>query len=220
MMLSQRQPPAYTFPGVVLLIFAVVTTPGHVRAETPGNRFELTPTLGYRFGGEFEEVDGDTTVDLDNSSSFGLILNGRDARNTQWEVYYSRQSTSADTAKVPGLAAETDVEMQYLQIGGTYRGHGDRLRPFISAGIGGTHISPDVSTLESETYWSFSMGTGLQFFTNERWGLRLETRGIVTFLDTDSSLFCVSDGGAVCAFRIEGRALWQLETFAGVTFRF
>ena len=217
MMLSQRRLAANSGPAVTILRLAVATP---VRAETPEYRFELTPTLGYRFGGEFEEVDGDTTVDLDDSSSFGLILNGQDARNTQWEVYYARQATSADTATVPGLGAETDLELHYLQVGGTYRGSGDRVKPFLSAGFGGTHISPDISTLDSETYWSFSIGTGLQFYTSERWGLRLEGRGIGTLVDTDSALFCVSDSGAVCAFRIEGRVLWQFETFAGVTFRF
>ncbi len=220
MMLSQRQLPKYTAPGVILALLAAVTTPGLVRAETPGYRFELTPTLGYHFGGEFENVDSDITVDLDDSSSFGMILNGRDKRNTQWEVYYAQQSTSADTAMVPGLSAETDLDLNYLQIGGTYRGNGDRVRPYLSAGFGGTYISPDVATLGSETYWSFSIGTGFQFFTDERWGLRLEARGIGTLVDTDSALFCVSDSGGVCAFRIEGRVLWQLETFAGVTYRF
>jgi hypothetical protein len=206
--------------GVCAILLAGLSAPQEVRADRSGYRFELTPMLGYRFGGEFEEAEGEITIDLDDASSFGLLLNGRDERNTQWEVYYSKQATTADTVTVPGLTSETDLEIHYLQIGGTYRGSGEKLRPFLSAGIGGTHISPDAPGLGSETYVAFSIGTGLQFFTTGRWGMRLEARGIGTLLDTDSELFCVSEGGAVCAFRLEGRVLWQLETFAGVTFRF
>jgi hypothetical protein len=206
--------------GVCAVLLVGLATPEDVRAETRGYRFELTPLLGYRFGGEFDEVEGETEIDLDDASSFGLILNGRDDRNTQWEVYYSQQSTSADTVTVPGLTSETDVDIYYLLIGGTYRGSGETAKPFLSAGIGGSHISPDAEGLGGETYVGFSIGTGLQLFTTKRWGMRLEARAIGTLLDTDSELFCVSEGGAVCAFRLEGRVLWQLETFAGVTFRF
>lgn len=217
MTLQQR---SGAFTGLCALLLAGASAADDARADAPEYRFELTPILGYRFGGEFDEVEGETTIELDDASSFGLILNGRDEANTQWEVYYSRQATSADTVNVPGLASETDVDIHYLLLGGTYRGSGERIKPFLSAGIGGTHISPDTSALENETFWSFSVGTGLQLYASERWALRLEARGIGTLLDTDSDLFCVSDGGAVCAFRIEGRVLWQLETFAGVTFRF
>jgi hypothetical protein len=40
-------------------------------------------------------------------------------------------------------------------------------------------------------------------------------------IDSDTNLFCASGiGGAVCAIRVDGRVLWQIETFAGVVFRF
>jgi opacity protein-like surface antigen len=211
---------ASAFTAFCAIVLVGLSASDDARADPSAYRFELTPILGYRFGGQFDQTEGETTIDLDDASNFGLILNGRDERNTQWEVYYSQQATSADTATVPGLASQTDVDIHYLQIGGTYRGSGERFKPFLSAGIGGTHISPDAAGLDSETYVAFSVGTGLQFFTTERWGMRIEGRAIGTLLDTDSELFCVSEGGAVCAFRLEGRVLWQFETFAGVTFRF
>ena len=181
---------------------------------------EVTPFAGYGFNGEFEADETDASVSVDDGGSFGLILNGRDTNITQWEVFYAHQSTSADTSAVPGLGADTDVEFDIFQLGGTYQFESDSIRPYIVAGIGGTFVNPKSGGLESDTFWSFSIGTGLQFFADRRWGLRIEARGIGTIVDSESSLFCVSSGGAACAFHLEGTVLWQMQTFAGVTFRF
>jgi opacity protein-like surface antigen len=189
-------------------------------AQENRGAIELTGFAAYNFNGEFDAEDTDATVNLDDAAGFGLILNGWDSAETQWEIYYSQQETSGDTAAVPGLGSDTDIDMQVLQLGGTYRWDGSMMRPFMSAGIGGTFVDPDSSALDSETFWSFSLGAGMQFFPEERWGLRLELRGIGTVVDSDSDLFCVSAGGAVCAFQLEGHVHWQMQAMAGATFRF
>jgi hypothetical protein len=205
----------------VLLALVPLSVPAlAVAQQEPRYDIEITPFVGYGFNGDFESDETDASVHVDDGGSFGLILNGRDTRVTQWEVFYARQSTSADTSAVPGLGADTDVDFDIFQLGGTYLFDGDSIHPFISAGIGGTYVSPDSAGLENDTFWSFSIGTGLQFFTDRRWGVRLEARGIGTIVDSESSLFCVSSGGAACAFHLEGTVLWQMQTFAGFTFRF
>ncbi len=188
--------------------------------KKPERDIEVTPFAGYGFNGEFEADETDASVNVDDGGTFGLVFNGRDTAVTQWEVYYAHQSTAADTSAVPGLGADTDVEFDIFQLGGTYRFESDSIRPYIVAGIGGTYVNPKSTGLESDTFWSFSIGTGLQFFTDRRWGLRLEARGIGTIVDSESSIFCVSAGGAACSFHLEGTVLWQMQTFAGVTFRF
>lgn len=190
-------------------------------ADSDDYNFELTPFGAFRMGGEFDDDASLGTVELDDGAGFGLIASGPDTAVTQWEVYYSQQDTTADTSEVPELEPETDMNIQYLQLGGTYRWEGSRtMRPFLSAGIGATWMEPDASGLDSEAFWSVSIGTGMQFFTTERWGVRLEARAIGTFVDSDSKLFCVSSGGAVCAFALQGQVLWQVEALAGFTVRF
>ncbi len=100
-------------------------------------------------------------------------------------------------------------------------GDGELARPYLAATLGGTYISPDAEGLKSDTFWSFSIGTGLQVFPAKHLGLRLEARAWGTLLSSSSSLFCSSgpDGGA-CAIAVSGEMLWQVETFAGVVFRF
>jgi hypothetical protein len=211
-----------TTAGLAALLLAALAAPQAAgAAEQDDYDFEATAFGGYRFGGDFEAEEGEGTIELDDRGSFGFILNGEDSTRTQWEVYYSRQATDADTSDVPDLPATIDVDVQNVLLGGTYQWDGELARPFMSAGVGGTYIAPDASGLDSDTFWAFSIGTGLQFFEGRRWGLRLEARGVGTLVDSESKIFCASGAaGGACAFQLKGRVFWQLETFAGVTFRF
>jgi opacity protein-like surface antigen len=186
---------------------------------------EITPYAGFGFGGTFEDADSAASAELDDDAAFGVIFNLRQAGNTQWEIIYSRQATTADTAGLlvpePALEVALDVDIHYFQGGGTYQGDGERVRPYLAATIGGTHIAPRSSGFESDTFFSFSIGTGLQVRPSERLGLRLEARAFGTLVDSDSRLFCTSDsGGGLCAIAVDGNMLWQLQTFAGLVFRF
>jgi len=52
-------------------------------------------------------------------------------------------------------------------------------------------------------------------------GVRLEVRGHGTLIDSGTDLFCETGPSInVCALRIEGDMLWQIDTFAGIVFRF
>jgi hypothetical protein len=78
-----------------------------------------------------------------------------------------------------------------------------------------------VPGLNSETFWSFSIGAGLQIRPSDRLGIRLEARAWGTLIESDTTLFCLSGvQGASCGIRMDGRVLWQLETIAGIVVRF
>mgnify|MGYP000489452356 CR=1 FL=1 len=210
------------YPVALAMLSLLLAAPfSAAQTQADDYRFALTPYGGYRFGGEFQQVDTDATAELDDSPSFGLILSGRDSNNTNWEVLFSRQSTDVDTTDVPGVGPSTDLDMTFLQLGGTYEFDGDVARPFIAATFGGARFEPNADGLDDDTFWAFTFGTGLHFRPNERLGFRLEARAWGTVLDSDSKILCVS-GPAVsnCSFAIKGDVLWQVETFAGVTFRF
>jgi opacity protein-like surface antigen len=183
--------------------------------------FELTPFAAYRFGGQFYVTDSDASLKLDDSPSYGLLLNIRHQANTQWEVLYSRQRTEARAPGVsPGIGA-LDVDIQTLQGGGTYQGDGDTVRPYLAATIGGTHIKTVGSGSGSDTFVSFSMGLGLQIRPSSRLGLRLEARGYGTLTSSNTDLFCQTGPDQnICAIRVDGNVMWQLEALAGIVFRF
>jgi hypothetical protein len=182
---------------------------------------EITPFGAYRFGGTFDVTNSDMSFELDDSSSYGLIINFREKQDTQWEVLYSRQKTDASLSGAAVGTPLVDVDLQVLQLGGTYQGHGDTVRPYLAATIGGTHIKARSTGSASETFWSGSIGLGIQIRPNSRLGIRLEARAYGTFIETNSEIFCGSGPAAAgCTVRIDGKVLSQIETIAGIVFRF
>ena len=188
-----------------------------VNAQDGPRDFEITPIGGYRFGGTFDIAGSSESYELNDSSSLGVILNLREQHNTQWELLYSHQSTDAELNGA-GLAPTVGIDMDVLQFGGTYQGQDDRLRPYVALTVGGTRIRSDA---DSDTFFSGSIGLGLQIMPNERIGIRLEARAYATLTDSDTDLFCRTGPDLnVCAVRVDGELLSQVETFAGLVLRF
>ena len=190
-------------------------------AQQESASFELTPLLGYRFGGTFELEESPDSYDFEDSASYGLIVNFPHRGNTFWEVYYSRQSTEAEFSDPASSNRLLDIDSQILQIGGTYQFEGDTVLPYLAATIGGTHVKASANGSESDTFWSGSIGLGILVAPNSRVGLRLEARGHVTFTNSSTDLLCVvSPDLNACAIQVTGDVLTQFETFAGVVVRF
>jgi hypothetical protein len=193
-------------------------------ADAQDARFELTPYLGYRIGGEFEQQNGSQKYELDEGNSAGLIFNivARDV-NTQWQLLYGQQSTSLKTPLTFDPSARLGLDVEYFQFGGTYLfdDDGDDTRPFVALTAGVTHFGPTLAGVDSESFFSGSIGGGVQLLKTHRVGVRLEARVFATFVNTDGAIFCHSGpqaGG--CAITIHGTALYQFEASAGVVFRF
>ncbi len=210
--------------SVVLLLIAVA--PARLMAGEAGvYRLSVTPLAGYRMGGEFDAEEGDEEVSLDDDAVVGLIVNVpaqgmRGDDYTEWELYVSRQSAGLDDAPA-GVDPSLEIDITHVLLGGTYVGAGESYRPFLAAGIGAAHLSPDGAGYDSDTVFAFALGGGAQVFPAERIGVRLEARVLGAVIDSDSAIFCRSDGGgAACAFRASGDVLWQWEVFAGLTARF
>ena len=138
-------------------------------------------------------------------------------------MYFSQQQTEAELSD-PTIADQfVDVDFYTLQLGGTYLFEGEAVRPYLAMTVGGTHIksNPDGGNGDSDTFISGSFGLGFKFQPSKRLGLRLEARVNGIFMRESSKLFCGTGPNAnVCAVEIDGSMLGQLETFAGIVFRF
>lgn len=179
---------------------------------------ELTPFAGFRFGGGFTDNTTDADLDVDEGESLGLILDVRATPETQYELFYSFQKTELQGNGLLGGDPLFDLDIHYLHLGGTYLFPGERVVPFVGGGLGLTYFSPDGPGLDSEVYFSLSLGGGAKIPISKRVGLRLEGRGFLTILPDSSDLFCVSSGGAACAVRVQGDVFGQVELLAGISF--
>jgi Outer membrane protein beta-barrel domain len=179
------------------------------------NAFEITPFVGYMFGGEFEDPVDSADRDLDGATNFGVIFDFAIESWRQYELLYSMQSTELDGV-VP-----LDMDVQYLQIGGTVSyEEATRVIPYFGMTFGATHFSPDETGLDDETKLSFSVGGGMRVPITDHIGVRFDARAFITLLDTDGEIFCVSSAGATCRIQAKSDVFLQYAAMLGVIIGF
>jgi opacity protein-like surface antigen len=186
----------------------------------PLNLYEVTPFAGYRFGGNFDVSGSTRDASLADHGSFALALDLRRDEESQYELLYSRQQASLQPDSPVGPA---DVNVEYLQLGGTLDVYVEQplLKPYVVGTLGLTRFTPDAGAGNDDTRFSVSLGAGLRVPVTPHFGLRFEARGYVTFINTDSSVFCASGSfGGVCAIRAKGSTFAQYELLAGAAFAF
>ena len=202
----------------LVVLFALLTA---TTAAAEGPKVAVTPLAGYRFGGELDIQQAPATLEIDDSTSFGLLINVENDANTTWEVLYSQQQTEAKVNDPALNVSSVDTDIHVLQLGGTYHGDGDNVQPYLALTLGGTHVRTSGTGSESDTFWSGSIGVGLDIKPSSRIGFRLEARAYGTLTDSSTELFCRTGPDLnFCAIRIESTLLSQIEAFAGFTLRF
>jgi opacity protein-like surface antigen len=200
-------------------------------AELPPPAFEITIFGGYRYGGEFETIPpednpatgidesavGGRSLDLKDTPFVGITLNFEQTEDAYYEFTYSRQETELE-------GENFDLTVEYLHLGGIVQwsdGDKDHVVPFFGMTVGGTRFTPGNDDLDDETNFSLGVAGGIKFPITRHFGLRLEGRGYFTFLDSSSSVFCASIGGAgSCAIRVSGSSFFQAQGLLGVTASF
>lgn len=202
--------------ALVLLLGAAPPARADVRAE-------VTPFVGYRMSGGFdvERADGSGTesVDVEDSSAWGIDAGIYATPDAFYEFLYSRQTTNLDS-RDPAVAG-VDVTTEYFQFGGTAFFPGEQWPvPFLSLTIGATRYSADQG-YGSDTKFSGSLGGGLRLPFNDHLAATLGVRGYLTLIESDTSVFCKSDSeGGACLVRSSGSTFFQAEATLGLTVRF
>ncbi len=199
---------------VALTGFAVPAT-----AQT--HKVELTPFVGYMFGGEVNVWNGSMSVKDD--MNYGLVLNFVLNRQGELQASYTRMDTELvyDEWKV-GKRPIYTTSVNVWQFGGQYRFNPTAtVRPFFSGTLGFTHYSvgdqldADAPQMSSETFFSMVFGGGVKIFPSERIGIRLAGHLYSTILSSGSGFWCGTGG---CGVGLSGWGFWQGDVQAGLTF--
>lgn len=188
-------------------------------ADPPLQEFEITAFGGYRMGGGFDVRNSNQDLDLDSHNSLSAALGWRIDEASAYELFYGRQKTSLEDN---ALFGPVDLDIEYIHIGGTVITNDERrVKPYILGGLGITRFSPDVRGVADETHFSLNLGGGLKVPFNDHFSLRFEARGYLTFIDSETSIFCLSDSqGGLCNIRGSGDAFFQYDFLAGASFAF
>ena len=197
------------------LLLSSVLFPGEAGADWG---LEITPYAGYTIGGSFTDNATGASLDVQEGGSFGLVLGLPDTPETQYELFYGVQRTKVTGGGTFGGETLFDLDIHYLHLGGAYLFIGEKVRPFVSGGLGATHFVPSGSGMNAKTYFSLSLGGGVKVPVSGHVGLRFEGRGVMTILPDSTQIFCVSSGGAACNVKVQGDVLGQILLMAGITF--
>lgn len=202
-----------------LLGTTLLAAAGTAAAQQPTEQYanwEFTPFYGYMFGGEFEDPVTNTDRDVNEDNNFGIFI---DAAADQWrhyELIYSKQGTTIDGAP------ELDLDVEYLQIGGTVMFEdAETVIPYFGMTVGAARLSPEGPGLDNETKFAFSVGGGFKVPVTDHIGVRFDARAFVTLLDSSGNVFCVSDNGVgTCAIRAKSDTYLQYHAALGVIIGF
>jgi len=206
-----------------LASFALALLLPTVPAARADVRAEITPFVGYRMSGGFdvEPADGAGTesVDVEDSSAFGLDVGIYARPDAFYEFLYSTQTTNLDS-RDPAVAG-VDVTTEYFQLGGTAFFPAEQWAvPYLSLTVGATRYSADQG-FGSDTKFSGSLGGGLRLPFNDNFAATVGVRGYLTLIESDTSIFCRSDADdAGCLVRSSGSTFFQAEATLGLTVRF
>ncbi|MEO8308312.1 MAG: hypothetical protein ABI616_09770 [Pseudomonadota bacterium] len=185
-------------------------------------RLEVTPFAGYRTGGKFEfDAPGTSrTLNIQDDSSWGLDVGLYRDYASFYELLYSQQNAQIDTRSTQ--VGSLQLRTEYAHFGGTLLFPQDNnwFVPYLSMTIGATKFDPRDKQYRSETDFSLSLGGGMRLPFNEHAAAVLGVRGYLTFVDANTQIFCVSNGGGGCLFRISGDAFMQFEAQLGFAFTF
>jgi hypothetical protein len=172
-----------------LLLLPCVAQAQH--AYTPS--VEITPIVGYRWGGELQARGTDLLDEdalIDSGTAFGLLVDIPLSRHSQIELMADRQSTSFERGTLP------DVDITYYHVGFLYQWTPSHLRPFVVGSLGFADIAPEGA--RSEDRFSASIGGGLKVALSRHVGFRLEGRGFWT--DTGSGSGWSDCDGGCCGY--------------------
>lgn len=202
-------------------------------------RFEVTPAVGYRFGGEmflqeraFKHKDFD--VGISSSGAWGLRAGMVAGRAAQVELLVSHQPTTFKDNQglfgetpggfiVPGDTHALDMDVTYYHVGLSWHTNPGPNRGFLAASAGATRLVPRLP-LPNDTRPSLSVGGGLKLDFNEALTARFEGRYYYTDTDAKTTAtyrFANLDCRAPCSYTYAyPNSMSQFEITFGLGFRF
>ncbi len=167
--------------------------------DTPSaDAFELTPTIGYRWGGTIfadqafvfgEDVEVAPSASL--GLSFGIPLGDS---GMKLELMANRQSSELETES--GLFEPedrvADIDVTYLHAGLQIPFARSRnIVPYAVVSAGIANLDPDLVGVTSESRFSASAGVGVKVPMSRALAIRIEGRGYyVTLEDEDDCRIC------------------------------
>jgi hypothetical protein len=179
---------------------------------------EVTPFVGYRFGGDFFERITGQSVDLDGARTVGAVVNvAFNSEGLFAEALFTHQEARLTLPRgrfVP--PADWRITVDHWQGGGLQEfGTSRRARPFLTGLLGLTRYAAEG---DNEIRFTVSAGGGVKLMPRRRVGIRLDGRVFATFADVEGRAIACTPG--VCLVALDATIVWQAEFSAGLVVAF
>jgi len=212
----RRSGASYCLPtmtrGLAILALVLTCYPTSASAQT----VEISPFVGYRFGGDFFERVTGQAVDLDGAPAIGGVVNVAMHDGLWFEGLFTRQDAQVS---VPGglLAPPTRwrITVDHWLAGGLQEFGPGRARPFLTGMLGLTRYGAQG---DNEIRFVVSAGGGVKLRPTRHLGGRLDGRVHATFADIDGRTIVCSPG--FCLVALSTDVVWQAEFSAAVVIAF
>lgn len=177
------------------LVVAVVCGAGSAGArELRG--FDVTPFIGYQFGGKFTSYQGDLNI-VDNQN-YGLFIDiPVNRRGVKAEIFYSRQDTVFELRTPPPDRVTRylfDIAVEYYNVGALFEKPRGKVRPYGAVTLGGMYANPKDSKWTDEWFFNMTFGGGAKAYLSKHVGLRADLRVLAPMNYSGTGLW-VGTGG-------------------------
>ena len=204
-------------------VFAQTTV---MPAPMPAPGIEITPMVGYRWGGEIPARDTSAvayTGNLQSNGSWGLAIDIPVTRSMAIELLGDHQRTSLgqDTLFAP-VGKHFDLDVNYYHIGFRWQRPSMKTTPFFVASLGVGDLRPVASGFTSAQRFSASVGLGAKVAFGESVAFFIEGRNFWTDTgNTHSSWWDSSCSTYHCnGYWSNYYGLSQFQVNVGLTFLF
>ena len=198
--------------SLAVLALHLVLCPAFAAAQT----VEVSPVVGYRFGGDFFERVTSQPVDLDGAPAIGGVLNVAMHDGLWFEGLYTHQEARIE---VPGnsLGPSTRwrITVDHWLAGGLQEFGQGRARPFLTGMLGLTRYGAQG---DNEIRFAISAGGGAKLRPTRHLGARVDGRVFATFADIEGRTIVCSPG--FCLVSLSTDIVWQAEFSAAVVIAF
>ena len=189
---------------------------------------EITPTVGWRFGGATAEpaTASVETVTVPDSLSWGATAEYAFSSRGSIEALWSRQSSELRATFTATAAAGLEPKLAHLttdtfQIGGMWMSGdpGSRARLYLDLLFGVTLLTPSPE-LARLTRFSASVGGGLKYYFADHFGLRLGARWMPVYVNPSDGAYTTCGDATGCVTYFGKRIFSQGDGYGGLLLRF
>ena len=177
---------------------------------------EVSPFVGYRFGGDLYEVYTGTSLDIDGATAVGGVVDVFVERGLSFSFIYAHQDAEIETSDSWGRTTEFGrLSVDHWHAGGTQEFGTGAVRPFLTGTLGLTRFG---APGDSEIRFSTAAGGGVKLMPSRHLGVRLDGRVYAVFMNGWTSAGVCGGGG--CLVGVDVSLIWQAEFTAGLVVAF